>query len=117
LTRNMTDWAADFGPFDGRVWLNAAHQGPLPTVAVLAANEQLANKVAPHRIEDESFLAVPRQLRELLARVIGTSAEQVILGKSASYGLQLLANGLRWETDDEVLVLAEEFPATVFPWR
>jgi len=112
----MTAWAADFGPFDGRVWLNAAHQGPLPTVAVLAANEQLANKVAPHRIEDESFVAVPRQLRELLARVIGTSAEQVILGNSASYGLQVLANGLPWESGDEVLVLADEFPATVFPW-
>ena len=23
-------YAEDFGPFDGRVWLNTAHQGPLP---------------------------------------------------------------------------------------
>lgn len=26
-----------FGPFDGRIWMNAAHQGPLPLVAVSAA--------------------------------------------------------------------------------
>jgi hypothetical protein len=27
----------DFGPFGGRAWLNCAHQGPLPRVAVQAA--------------------------------------------------------------------------------
>jgi cysteine desulfurase/selenocysteine lyase len=115
-TACVGDWAADFGPFDGRVWLNAAHQGPLPKVGARAAEQQLANKVAPWRIDDDSFVAVPRRLRELLARLIETSAEQVILGNSASYGLQVLANGLRWSRGDEVLVLADEFPATVFPW-
>jgi cysteine desulfurase / selenocysteine lyase len=25
--------AAEFGPFDGRSWLNTAHQGPLPRPA------------------------------------------------------------------------------------
>ena len=24
----------DFGPFDERIWINCAHQGPLPRVAV-----------------------------------------------------------------------------------
>jgi hypothetical protein len=37
-------------------------------------------------------------------------------GNSASWGLQVLANGLPWRHGDEVLVLADEFPATVFPW-
>src|ERR671930_535920 len=49
----MSEYAVDFGDFDGRIWLNAAHQGPLPRVAVAAA---------------------------------------------------------------EIIVLADEFPATVFPW-
>ena len=31
--------ASEFGPFDGRVWLNTAHQGPLPQPAVRAAGE------------------------------------------------------------------------------
>ena len=59
---------------------------------------------------------VPRRLRELLGRLIGAPAEEVILGNSASWGLQVLANGLPWRQGDEVLVLADEFPATVFPW-
>ena len=101
---------------DGRLWLNAAHQGPLPRLAAEAAGEALAAKLAPHRISDEAFIEVPRRLRELLGRLIGTSAEEIILGNSASWGLQVLANGLPWRQGDEVLVLADEFPATVFPW-
>src|SRR5436309_5239375 len=86
----------DFGPFDGRTWLNAAHQGPLPRVAVAAAEEALAWKVAPHRLRDELFTAVPRRLRASLGRLLTASADQVVLGNSTSYGLHLLANGIPW---------------------
>ena len=109
-------YADAFGDFDGRIWLNAAHQGPLPRLAAEAAGDALAAKLAPHRISDEAFIDVPRRLRELLGRLIGAPAEEIILGNSASWGLQVLANGLPWRPGDEVLVLADEFPATVFPW-
>lgn len=109
-------YADAFGDFDGRIWLNAAHQGPLPRLAAEAGGEALAAKLAPHRISDEAFVDVPRRLRKLLGRLIGAPAEGIILGNSASWGLQVLANGLPWQQGDEVLVLADEFPATVFPW-
>jgi cysteine desulfurase / selenocysteine lyase len=112
----LSGWAGDFGPFDGRIWLNAAHQGPLPRVAVEEAARALAQKAAPHRIADEAFVEVPRRLRELLGRLIGAPPEQVVLGNSASWGLHVLAAGLPWQEDDEILVLADEFPATIFPW-
>ncbi len=110
------DYADAFGDFDGRVWLNAAHQGPLPRLAAVAAEEALAVKLAPHRISDEVFVDGPRRLRELLGCLIGAPAEEIILGNSASWGIQVLANGLPWRPGDEVLVLADEFPATIFPW-
>jgi cysteine desulfurase/selenocysteine lyase len=58
---------------------------------------------------------VPRRLRELLARLVAAQAEEIILGNSASHGLNVRANGLRWRPGDEVFVLADDFPATVFP--
>ena len=109
-------YASAFGDFGGRVWLNTAHQGALPRIAIEAAEEALAAKAAPHLIDDAAFLEVPRRLRELLGRLIGAPAEEIILGNSASWGLQVLANGLPWREGDEILVLADEFPATVFPW-
>jgi cysteine desulfurase / selenocysteine lyase len=105
-----------FGPFDGRVWLNVAHQGPLPRAARVALERAAADKAAPHRISDESFWEVPAALKESLSRFIGTSPHEVILGNSTSYGLHLLAQGLRWRDGDEVLLVAGDFPASVVPW-
>lgn len=53
----------DFGPFDGRVWLNTAHQGPLPKVAREAGKVALEQKVRPHLLRDEDFFEVPGRLR------------------------------------------------------
>jgi selenocysteine lyase/cysteine desulfurase len=109
-------YAEDFGPFHGRVWLNTAHQGPLPRVAVEAARAALEQKARPHLLRDEDFFEVPRRLRAALGKLTGAAPEDVILGNSTSYGLDLLANAIQWERGDEALVVDGDFPANVFPW-
>jgi len=105
-----------FGPFEGRVWLNAAHQGPLPRDAVEAAERAVRRKVQPHLIGDEDFYRTPARLRAALARLVNASENDIVLGNSASYGLHLIANGLAWQRGDEVLVPADDFPASILPW-
>jgi len=109
--------AAEFGPFDGRAWLNTAHQGPLPRTAVRAAAEAAALKASPHRIADREFTDVPERLRGLLARLVGGDPEHIVLGNSTSYGLHLIAGGLPWRDGDEVLVIDGDYPATILPWQ
>jgi len=105
-----------FGPFDGRTWLNTAHQGPLPRTAVDAAGTAAQMKAVPHRIPDEAFTEVPERLRDLLAQLIGGAPDEVVLGNSTSHGLHLVANGLTWQPGDEVLLVDGDYPATVLPW-
>jgi cysteine desulfurase / selenocysteine lyase len=112
----MTALSAAFGPFAGRIWLNCAHQGPLPLPAAEAAQHAIADKLAPARIADDAFWAVPERLRTRLAELVGGKPEEVVLGNATSYGLNLLAQGLRLSADDEVLVVQGDFPATVVPW-
>jgi len=109
-------YAKDFGPFDGHHWMNTAHQGALPRAAVDAARSALEEKVRPHLLRDEDFFEVPRRLRGALAKLIGAAPDDIILGNSTSYGLDLLANGVRWQHGDEVLLVDGDFPADVFPW-
>jgi selenocysteine lyase/cysteine desulfurase len=109
-------YALDFGPFDGRVWLNTAHQGPLPKVAIEAAKATLEQKVRPHFLLDEDFFEVPRRLKVALGKLTGAAPEDIILGNSTTYGLDLLANGIQWQHGDEVLLVDGDFPADVFPW-
>ena len=105
-----------FGSFDGRVWLNTAHQGPLPSAAVDACAVAAQLKAAPYRIADEMFTEVPERLRRLLADLVGGRPDEVVLGNSTSHGLHLIANGLRWRAGDEVLLVRGDYPATLLPW-
>jgi selenocysteine lyase/cysteine desulfurase len=106
-----------FGPFDGGVWLNCAHQGPLPHPARDAALDAVAAKTAPARMTDEAFTDVPARLRSALARLIGANDDDVLLANSTSYTLNVVAQGLAWRAGDEVVCVDGDFPATVLPWR
>ena len=112
----MTDFSQDFGPFDGHLWLNCAHQGPLPRVAIEAAEQALHQKQAPHLLPYQAFEEVPARLKSALGSLIGCPADQVILGNSTSYGLNLLAQGLPLAEGDEVVLIDGDFPATVMTW-
>src|SRR5262249_28036051 len=106
----------DFGPFDGVAWLNCAHQGALPRVAAAEAREAVEWKVRPQLLTTERFGAVPARLKRALGRLIGAPVEEIVLGKSASYGLHLLADGFPWRAGDEVLLVRGDFPSAVLPW-
>jgi len=112
----ISPYASNFGPFDGKVWLNCAHQGPLPRVAVRAAEEAIGWKVAPFHLTTPRFAEIPRRLREALGELIGAPADDVILANGASYGLHLLANGIPWRAGDEVLLMKGDFPSDILPW-
>jgi cysteine desulfurase/selenocysteine lyase len=81
-----------------------------------ASAHAAALKAAPHRILDADFTAVPQRLRALLGQLVGSPADQIVLGNSTSHGLHLIANGLSWADGDEVLVIEGDYPATVLPW-
>jgi selenocysteine lyase/cysteine desulfurase len=113
---NLRDRSADFGPFEGRVWLNCAHQAPLPRCAAEAAREAVSWKQRPWELTTARFAGVPQRLREALARLTGAAPRDVILANSASYGLHLLANGISWRPGDEVLCMKGDFPSDILPW-
>jgi selenocysteine lyase/cysteine desulfurase len=106
----------DFAPFDDRIWLNCAHQGPLPLVAVSAAEEALKWKTNPIHLNDESFFRIPQQLKQVLGRLVNIPYDQIILGNSTSYGIHLMANGFPWKKNDEILLVKGDFPANILPW-
>jgi selenocysteine lyase/cysteine desulfurase len=106
----ILDVPPDFGAFGGRVWLNCAHQAPLPNVARVEAEEAVAWKAAPWDLTTKRFSGVPRRLKQAIGRLIGAPAGDVILANSASYGLHLIANGFPWRLGDGGGVVSEHHP-------
>lgn len=105
-----------FGDFEGRAWLNSAHQGPLPVVAAQAVAEATRRKQAPALMAEDDFAEVPLRLKTALGEMIGVPASEVVLGNSTTYGLHLLAHGLPLRPGDEILLVEGDFPATIVPW-
>ena len=109
-------FSSGFGDFEGRAWLNTAHQGALPLRAADEAREAISWKLAPRNLTPERFRGVPDRLRTAVGRLLHAPPDEIILANSASYGLHLVANALAWEAGDELLVMSGDFPSDILPW-
>ncbi len=106
----------DFGPFEGKIWLNCASEGAIPHAAVKAIQEAVDWKVKPYQLTNKRFAEIPRRLKEVIAKFIHVKADDVILGNSATYGIHLLAHGLPLNKGDEILLMQNDFPVDILPW-
>lgn len=112
----MPSFVDDFVPFHDKSWINASSIGAMPKVAYEAAQEVIKWNTKPYKLSETIFAEVPENLKMVLAQLIGATAEEIILGNSASYGLHLWANGIPLTKGDEVLLVKGDFPASILPW-
>ena len=107
----------EFPITQGRLYFDHATFGPPPTRHVRAANEFLARMSASGLPDlfDLSEAGVDR-VRGQAARLFNCRPEQMTFIRSTSHGLNLVAEGLRWEQGDEVVVYELDHPAGVLPW-
>jgi len=110
------DYSADFGDLDGRTWMNAAGQGPLPRCAAEVAYAAVADKMNPRKITPGLYLSAAEGLRHSLAELLNGNVDDIFLGNSVTYGLSVVANGLEWSPGDEVVVVVGDYPTCAYPW-
>ena len=55
-------------------------------------------------------------LRGLAARLIGADQDEIALVPNTTYGISLVAEGYPWQSGDNVVTLADEFPSNAYPW-
>jgi selenocysteine lyase/cysteine desulfurase len=102
---------------DDVTWLNCAYMSPQLRSVRAAGEEAMARKAHPWLIRPDDFFTEAEELRGLFARLIGADAEGVALVPSVSYGMATVAANLQLREGQRLLVLAEEFPSNVYPWR
>src|SRR5438105_258105 len=56
------------------------------------------------------------RVRKLAAQLINATPEEVTFVKNTTEGLGWIANGLSWNTGDNVVTTNVEFPANIYPW-
>lgn len=102
---------------DDVTWLNCAYMSPQLHTVTEAGREAVGRKARPWNIRPEDFFTESERLRGLFAELVGADAEGVALVPSVSYGLAVAAANVPVKVGQRLLVLAEEFPSNVYPWR
>jgi len=68
---------------------------------------------------DTQWIAWSRQLeatRNAAAKLIGAQPDEISLVPNTTAGINLVAEGLDWQSGDNLVTLADEFPANLYPW-
>ncbi|NQU24990.1 MAG: aminotransferase class V-fold PLP-dependent enzyme [Candidatus Nealsonbacteria bacterium] len=57
-----------------------------------------------------------QRLRALAADLFGAETDEIALIRNTTEGINLVAQGFPWQPGDNVVTLANEFPANQYPW-
>ncbi|MEO7965150.1 MAG: aminotransferase class V-fold PLP-dependent enzyme, partial [Gemmatimonadaceae bacterium] len=73
-------------------------------------------RAEPWRVSQERQFSELARSRELIARLVGASTEEIALTVNTSFGLNLAARALPLEPGDLVITSDREYPSNVYPW-
>jgi cysteine desulfurase / selenocysteine lyase len=104
-----------FPAVENILYLDSAHQTPLarPIKDELDRFYDTALQLAGPK---HLWLDRVEEVRAQLAGLIGARPEEVAFTKNTSEGLNICANGVRWEPGDNVLLLESEHPNNAYAW-
>ncbi len=99
------------------VWLNCAQHSPALRSVTAAALSGIERKRHPWRLGPAQYQDDVAELRGLFGRLIGAKAGDIAIVPSVSYAISLAAANLSVPRGRQVVVLEEQFPSNIYPWR
>lgn len=107
-----------FSLSDSVSYLNGAYMSPQLKSVESIGIESLRRKNRPYTITAEDFFSGP----ELLKKRFGTLTEiadpqNIAIIPSVSYGIATVANNIRLNKGEEILLIEEQFPSNVYTWK
>ncbi|MBT8321783.1 MAG: aminotransferase class V-fold PLP-dependent enzyme [Eudoraea sp.] len=107
-----------FSLSDDVTYLNAAYMTPQLKAVEQVGIEALRKKNQPYRITADDFFANRNLIKQKFAELISLrSPEQIAIIPSASYGIANAARNITLKQDEEILMVAEQFPSHVYSWK
>jgi cysteine desulfurase / selenocysteine lyase len=98
------------------VYLNHAAVSPLPVPTIEAVESQLRDVHKNGSLNFRDWLGVKQSARVLLAELLNARPEQIAFTRNTSDGLSTVANGISWQSGDNIVTFKHEFPSNIYPW-
>ena len=114
---NLGDQRDLFEVPGGISYLNCAYMGPLLRETREIGERSVGRKSRPWEVTPKDFFEEAEEARTLFARLVGGDAGGVALIPSVSYGMAVATANVPVGRGEEVLILEDQFPSNVYPWR
>lgn len=105
----------------GKIYLNNASVSLMPLQSIEAMKDfQISyNSMGPDSIDSQPFIAEKLQnVRKIIAKIINSQPEEVVLTQSTTDGINIVANGLSFEKNSNIIIrgFSHEHHANFYPW-
>ena len=98
-------------------YLNCSYMSPQLHSVRAVGQRAVERKSRPWEITPRDFFEDSETARVLFAELVGGEVDGVALIPSVSYGIAVAAANVPVEGGKGIVVLAEQFPSNVYPWR
>ncbi len=102
---------------DDVAYLNCAYMAPQPHRVTEAGIASAQRKQRPWSLGPKDFFDDLERLRTLFAQLVHGDADGVAVAPAASYALSTAAANASASAGDRIVVLTEQYPSNVYPWR
>ncbi len=102
---------------EGVSYLNCAYMSPQLRAVREVGERAVGRKSSPWEVLPEDFFEDSETARALFAELVGGEVDGVAIIPSVSYGMAVAAANIPVETGQEILILEDQFPSNVYPWR
>lgn len=98
------------------IYFNHASTGPISARVKKSLNELLYLN-SEGKIDDYiELLKRADESKQLLGKLLNTTADRIAFTSNTSQGLNILAQGIKWKKGDRIILGDVEFPANVYPF-
>ena len=98
-------------------YLNGAYMSAQLKDVTQVGLDQLIRKSKPNQIKSEDFFEPRKVLKQRFASLIeATDFNNIAIVPSASYGVSSVANNIKIQKDDEIIVCEAQFPSHYYAW-
>ncbi|OGU54567.1 MAG: hypothetical protein A2V66_02735 [Ignavibacteria bacterium RBG_13_36_8] len=100
----------------GKIYFNHAAIGPLSDLVIRRLNKYIELRSTGEIENYPTQLEASKSAKEKLSRMFNTKPDRFSWIDSVSNGMNVLAQGIDWETGDRIILNDIEFPANVYPF-
>lgn len=113
---NWDDIREEFPITRNYSFMNHAAAAPVSRPAAAEARRYFTQAEENSYVHSGFFKHI-ETVRSQAAHLIHANSDEVAFTKNTSEGISFVANGLTWQTGDNVVITNVEFPANVYPWQ